>query len=202
MNITIIGAGNVGSALARGFVRAGHAVTLGVRDPNRGDGSDGTTLSSITTASDGADVVILAVPVNALGETIPSLGLCAGQVVIDATNAVRTPVPGGAPTVAAYVSTLVPDGVPVVKAFNTIGAEHLDGQRAGSGDGPPWFLPIAGDDEGRAVAVELASELGFDVADLGGPEAIEHVEGHARLWIHLAFAAGWGRSFGFAVERG
>ena len=41
----------------------------------------------------------------------------------------------------------------------------------------------------------------FDVADLGGPEAIRIVEDHARLWIHLAFRCGWGRSFGFTVAR-
>jgi hypothetical protein len=86
----------------------------------------------------------------------------------------------------------------VVKAFNTIGAEHLGDGRI---EGRALFLPVAGDDAGRPLAVELARSLGFDVADLGGPDAIRLVEDHARLWIHLAFRCGWGRSFGFQVAR-
>ena len=48
---------------------------------------------------------------------------------------------------------------------------------------------------------ELAAGLGFEVADLGDRGAFGLVEAHARLWIHLAFACGWGREFGFAVVR-
>ncbi len=64
-----------------------------------------------------------------------------------------------------------------MKAFNTIGAEHL----------------AEGGIEARS--------LDFDVADLGGPEATRIAEDHARLWIHLALRCGWGRSFGFTVAR-
>jgi hypothetical protein len=51
------------------------------------------------------------------------------------------------------------------------------------------------------VGSRLARAIGFDVADLGGPECVGMVEDAARLWIHLAFRAGWGRDFGFGVLR-
>ncbi|MEO1060380.1 MAG: NAD(P)-binding domain-containing protein [Actinomycetota bacterium] len=200
-DIAVIGAGNVGTALATGLRRVGHRVTLGVRDPadpKHGGRSDGVDVATSAEAAGSADVVVIAVPVGALAELVASLPLRPGQVVVDATNAVRAPVPGGFDTVGAYVASLVPQGLDVVKAFNTIGAEHLDDGDIG---GASAFLPVAGDEPGRAVVVELASELGFDVADLGDADAISMVEDHARLWIHLALFRGWGRDFAFSVVR-
>ena len=200
-NVTIVGAGSVGRALAAGLARAGHTVAIGVRNPGdekHHDLHDHFVLRTPEDAAAGADVVILAVPVAALEETVPALKLSPGQVLIDATNAVRTPPPAGFATVGAFVASLAPTGVAVVKAFNTIGAEHLADGHVGA---TAAFLPIAGDDEGRPLVASLAADLGFDVADLGGPDAIAMVEAFARLWIHLAFNRGWGRDFGFAAIR-
>ena len=127
---------------------------------------------------------------------MPALGLRAGQVVIDATNAVRIAVPGGHPTMGDLVASLVPEGVGVAKAFNTIGAEHLSGGRI---DGLRVFLPVAGDPEAVDVVRDLGEALEFDVAVVGDRSAFDLVEAHARLWIQLAFGSGWGRSFGFAA---
>ena len=197
--IAIIGGGSVGRALAGGFSRTGHDVVLGVRDPSRPDHQgDGWTTATPAAASSGADVVVLAVPVDALADVVPALELRPGQVAVDATNAVRTPVPAGFGTVGEFVGSLLPAGVHLVKAFDTIGAEHLGHGHVGDAAA---FLPVAGDEAGRATVVELARGLGFDVADLGGREAIVHVEAHAALWIHLAFRCGWGREFGFSVAR-
>lgn len=199
--IAIIGAGNVGTALATGLRNAGHQVRVGVRDTTSDKAAhvrsvlgDDAVLP-LADATAGVDAIVLAVPSGALADVIAELSPPAGTPVIDATNAVGTPPPDGFATVGAYVASLVP-GSPVVKAFNTIGAEHMATGRVGS---TPAFLPVAGDDRARPLAIELARSVGFDVGDLGGPEAVDQVEAFARLWIHLAFARGWGRDFGFAV---
>ncbi len=198
--VAVVGPGKVGSQLVRGLARAGHQVLVGARDASRAAelaALEGVSVLDPAAATAGAEVVVLAVPVTALADTVASVGDLAGKVVVDATNAVTSPVPDGYDTVAAYVAHLAP-GAAVVKAFNTIGAEHLaDGQVGGVAA----FLPVAGDDTGRPVVVELASSVGFDVADLGGPDAVRLVEDAARLWIHLAFKCGWGRDFGFGVLR-
>lgn len=199
--VTMVGAGSVGRALATGLRQAGHAVTFGVRDPQDAkhrDLHDHFTVRALEQAVGGAEAVILAVPVSALESTVPALGLSPGQALIDATNAVRTPPPAGFATVGEFVASLAPSGVAVVKAFNTIGAEHLTNGHVGDA---PAFLPIAGADAGRPLVISLATDLGFDVADLGGPDAIPMVEAFARMWIHLAFNRGWGRDFGFAALR-
>lgn len=200
--IAIVGAGSVGRALATGLVRAGHEVVIGVRDPGDAKHHDLSEKLGLCVPADavaGSEVVILAVPVAALAEIVPALGLTPGQVLVDATNAVRTPPPNGFATVGAFVASVAPGGIAVVKAFNTIGAEHLGTGRVGD---TPAFLTIAGDDAGRSIVASLGTDLGFDVADLGGPDAIAMVEAFARLWIHLAFNRGWGRDFGFAAIRG
>ena len=65
-SVAIIGAGSVGSHLARGLAGAGHAVTVGVRDATTDRAvalaGAGVTLASPEDAAAGADVVVLAVP--------------------------------------------------------------------------------------------------------------------------------------------
>jgi predicted dinucleotide-binding enzyme len=197
--VAVIGAGNVGGRLARGLTRAGHRVTVGSRRPaGAADlASEGIEVIDPATAAARSDVIVLAVPVPALAEAVSSLGSLRGKILVDASNAVGIAIPGGHDTVGAYVAELAPDAF-VVKAFNTIGAEHLEDGTVG---GTPAFLPIAGADEGRPVVAALARSIGFEVADLGGPECMRMVEDAARLWIHLAFRRGWGRDFGFGVLR-
>src|SRR5262249_38653098 len=67
MRIASIGTGNVGSALARGFARAGHQLLLGVRDVNNADAAalareTRGQLKSPAEAAAGGEVVVLALP--------------------------------------------------------------------------------------------------------------------------------------------
>ena len=195
MRIAVVGAGSVGSALCEAFRRVGHDVVIGVRDPAGERYADLDGVATPAAAVEGAEVVVLAVPVGALVGVLDALPLRAPAVVVDATNAVGGPPPGGAATVADFVRSRVATDVAVVKAFDTIGAEHMVDGRVG---GQPAFLPVAGDDAGIGVVVDLARSIGFDAVPLGGLDAAGLVEDHARLWIHL-MRSGWGRDFGFAV---
>jgi predicted dinucleotide-binding enzyme len=196
--IAVIGAGSVGSALAAGLTAAGHQVAIGVREPDQERHSDlPVAATTISAAVSDAAVVILAVPADALETVVPALELRAGQVVVDATNAVITPIPDGFATLGEFVGSLLAADVALVKAFNTVGAEHL----AGGDFDHPTFLPIAGDDPGTTIVADLAADLGFDVAVLGGRDTFALVENHARLWIHLAFRRGWGRDFAWTTVR-
>lgn len=198
MRVAIVGAGSVGRALGRGLSEGDDIeVVYGVRNPSDTMYQTLGTVAAPAEATEGADVVILAVPVGAIADLVPSLGLLEHQVVVDATNAVRTPVPGGYDTMGDFVGSLVPSGVLLVKAFNTIGAEHLGDGRFGLDRA---FLPIAGDEQGLDVVEPLAESLGFSPAVLGGRESFGLVESHAALWIHLALVRGWGRGFGFVTR--
>jgi 8-hydroxy-5-deazaflavin:NADPH oxidoreductase len=193
--IGIIGAGSVGRALGRGLTRAGHQVLYGVRQPEDARHGDLDHVAAVDVAAR-APIVLLTIPADAVGNVVPSLGLTAGQTLVDVTNAVRTPIPAGFDTLGAYVASLATAGVAIVKAFNTIGAEHLADGHFGDRTA---FLPIAGDATGVEAVLPLAEQLGFGAVVLGGREAFGLVEAHAALWIHLAFRCGWSRSFGFVA---
>lgn len=195
MRIAVIGAGSVGRSLATATERLGHDVMVGVRDPDDPRHADLTSRATPAEAVAAADLVVLAVPARAVADALDGLPLAPPTVVVDATNAVGAPPPEGFGTMGAYTRSLVAPEVAVVKAFNTIGAEHLI---APAVDGTPAFLPIAGDPAGVEVVEALARDLGFDVVPLGGHDAVPLVEDHARLWIHL-MRTGWGRGFAFAV---
>lgn len=77
MQIAILGAGNVGSALARGWSRAGHSILLGLRDPARYArllADTGATALPLAKAAALADIVVLALPWAVAAEVAAGLG--------------------------------------------------------------------------------------------------------------------------------
>ncbi|MBK7406038.1 MAG: NADPH-dependent F420 reductase [Phycisphaerales bacterium] len=208
MRIAIIGSGSVGSALGQRWSELGHSVVFGVRNPDSTSARDAiaaaggeSTARPPSEAASGAEVVVLALPWEAAESTAASLPLD-GKIVIDPTNPLRPDLAGltlGHETSAAEkIQAAAPDAK-VVKAFNTLGANAMldpvfDGRRAAT------F--ICGDDEVACQVVgQLAEELGVEVVQCGPLAAARYAEPLAMLWIHLAFARGWGRDFEFGILR-
>ena len=196
MHIAVIGTGNVGAALGRGWSAAGHDVTWGTRQPD--EPHEVSPVAGIREAAAGAGVIVLAVPFPAVSETVAAIGTLSGRVVLDATNALGATLPNGARSGAEYLASLA-RGASVVKGFNTMGWETMadpmiDGRRA--------VCFICGDDpEARHLVGGLADDLGFEAIDAGELEVARHLEALAALWVHLAFRAGFGRQFAFAILR-
>jgi predicted dinucleotide-binding enzyme len=194
LRIGVVGTGSVGSTLGRRWAEAGHAVRFGTRDPDRSDvrdllaGIDGDVEAvDVGTAAD-ADVLVLAVPANAVEPTLS--GLDFSGALVDPTNSYPEPGPESG---AERAARLAPDAR-VVKAFNTVGAEVMADPDLG---GVAATMPLAGDDDGaKALVADLARELGFDPLDVGDRSAAVHLENLARLWIHLAVSTG-NREFAF-----
>lgn len=115
--------------------------------------------------------------------------------MIDATNAVREPSAGFA-TMAELVGSIVGEGVPVVKAFNTVDAMYMGNARTEQGG---VFLPIAGDKDGIDTVLSLASDLGFNAVSLGGRSRFEMIESYARMCVHLGGRRNWPRHYAFTV---
>lgn len=207
MQIAILGAGNVGLALASALTRRGSAVTLGVPEPAKYAGAVAALgplarLEPTATAIAGADLVILAVPHAAVADLARSRPEWGGRILVDATNPLAAGLAGltvGTTTSAAEQLAAQAVGARVVKAFNTTGAENMaDSAYAG---GLP-LMPVCGDDaEARGVVLALATQLGFDAVDFGPLSAARYLEPFAMAWIHLAFRQGYGRRFAFSMLR-
>jgi 8-hydroxy-5-deazaflavin:NADPH oxidoreductase len=191
MRIAVLGTGRVGRQLSAGLVAAGHEVVLGSRRP---DGGAEPPVRSHAEAVAGAEVVILAVPFTVAPGLVTDLGDLGGRVVVDATNPIGADTGGrtGAQVIAAAATN-----ARIVKAFNTIGADHMSDARFAGGRA---YALLAGDDAAaRQVVAELADALGFEPVHLGDLSTARHAEAAAALWIHLAFAAGYGRDFGIGL---
>jgi predicted dinucleotide-binding enzyme len=205
MNIVIVGAGNVGRALGAGWRKAGHTVTLAVRDPEGGNAAalaqQGFALVAVKQAAAAADVIVLAVPWAALASVVKSLGSLAGKIVVDATNPLAPDMSlaiGHNDSAGETVARLAP-GARVVKAFNTTGANNMADSRYSAGK---LVMLVAGDDgQAKAITMSLATDLGFEAVDAGPLAMSRQLEPMAMVWIKLAIAQKLGRNFGFALLR-
>jgi 8-hydroxy-5-deazaflavin:NADPH oxidoreductase len=204
VNIAILGAGNVGMALAQAFTRRGQAVTLGVPDPAKYQAAVQALgpLARLATTADAiaaGDLVILAVPYSAALSIAASVPNWQGKVLVDATNPLAPGLAGlsvGTTTSGVEQIAQRAAGARVVKAFNATGAENMADSRYPGGS---IFMPICGDDaEARARVVALATMIGFDAVDCGALAAARYLEPFAMTWIHLALKLGQGRNFAFA----
>lgn len=196
MDITIIGAGNVGRALATSFVRAGHSVTVASRDPEdagRVAAATGARVAgSNAEAVTGASIVVLATPFSSASEiAVEICDAARGEIVVDATNWMSFGADGPAidttTSNAEELATLLPDAH-VVKAFNTLFASHQSDPIA---DGVQLDGYVAGDDAGaKALVLELVASIGLEPVDVGPLARARQLEGLAFLNITLNIANG------------
>jgi predicted dinucleotide-binding enzyme len=204
MSISIIGAGNVGRALARALTYKGETVVFGVPDPAKyreAVGKLGKSVSITTTISAiaASDIVILAVPYAAAAAIATSVADWRGKVLVDATNPIAPGLDGlslGTTTSGGEEIAKLAKGAHVVKAFNTTGAENMADSRYANGQ--PLMLICGDDAQARGRVAALASLIGFDAVDCGSLSAARYLEPFAMTWIHMAIKLGYGRNFAFA----
>jgi len=192
MDIAIIGTGNVGKALGGSLVRAGHKVTFAASNPEHAAEAAGDlharAASSNNEAVNAADLVILAVPANAIESVAREIGAsAAGKVVIDVSNR-PTPDPDGASTsLAEELQARLPDSS-VIKAFNTAFASR---QANPSISGVAADGYVAGDDEkAKQTVLDIVESIGFRPVDAGSLAAARTLEGMAWLNISRNIAGG------------
>jgi 8-hydroxy-5-deazaflavin:NADPH oxidoreductase len=178
MKVTVIGRGNVGGGLARRWEAAGHEVTALGRDG--GDAS-------------GSDVIVVAVPSNAIDDALERVADTEGTVAIDATNAY-----GGRDESFESLAHQVKARTngPVSKAFNLNFAviyDQIDGQRT-----RPSQL-YCGDDDAREVTERLIRDAGYDPVSAGGLENARILEDFLQPVMGIADSVGGPFFYRFAA---
>jgi NADPH-dependent F420 reductase len=204
MKIAIIGAGKVGKALATSSLRAGHEVTLSATNPERAaaaaTATGATAAQSNTDAVKGAEIVIVAVPYDKLGEVFRGLGSSVdGKIVIDATNHIDLENPAAVLSELSNAEEIQKrhPKVHVVKAFNyafsvrmvdpTVNGTRLDGF-------------VAGDDQAaKEKVLQLVESIGFRPIDAGPLVMARVLEGMGLLIVSLQIRHGWPWSNGWKL---
>ena len=199
MKIGIIGTGNMASGLGKRFARAGHEVMFGSRAPKKAQelaaaiGANASGGSQEDAAAFG-EIVVLAMPFNAVRDTARSLPLD-GKIVIETTNNMG----GGSPTTTEQIQSWLPRAK-VVKAFNTIFSNIIQSDVDPTKERAAVF--IAGDDKDAKQTVARAiGDIGFDAVDAGPARNAVHLENLVRFVIELGQGQGYGRTVAFKLVR-
>jgi 8-hydroxy-5-deazaflavin:NADPH oxidoreductase len=171
MHVGIIGAGNIGSNIARRLALAGHDVTVSfARDQARlaalaaeiGAGAGEPVRAAA------ADVVVLSVPWAVIDTALAAAGPLTGRIVVDTTNQFG---PGGAldlgHTAARHNADRLP-GARYTKCFNTLTARFQTEAATRTGDARVVQWICGDDDEAKAVLGRLVDDAGYVPVDLGG----------------------------------
>jgi predicted dinucleotide-binding enzyme len=169
----MLGPGRIGGNAARLWSRAGHDVLISCsRDPDSlparavelGDHVGAATPAHAVAV---ADVVMLAVPWDAIDEALRQATGLAGKVVIDATNQFGSAgKPGEGQTVAQYNAARVP-GARYVRAFNTLTA-NFQAAASSRPNHERAVLFLCGDyPEAKRIVSKLIEDAGFAPLDVG-----------------------------------
>jgi hypothetical protein len=175
MKIGIIGAGHIGGTLTRRLSALGHDVSVA---NSRGPASlaalaaeTGAKAVTVREAAREKDLVIVTIPEKSVRDLPKGLFTDTdGTVIVDTGNYYPqrdgriAAIEEGTPE-SQWVAQQI--GRPVVKAFNTIYAQHLMERGRPADVGGRIALPVAGDEPGKSAVLRLIDQLGFDGVDAG-----------------------------------
>lgn len=193
MNIAILGAGNIGGTLGKGWAARGHTIIYGVRDPQADkmsvlltETAGEATATSVAEAVEQAEVVLFAVPGRLMDEMAASLGSRLGdKIVIDATNKV-----GQGPMDSLDALRRHAPNAHLFRAFNTLGWENFAEPEL---DGQAIDLFYCGDSgPAQTVVDQLIGDIGLRPVYIGETEKSVLLDNLTRLWFTLVFEQGRG----------
>ena len=202
MKVSIIGAGNMARGIGTRVLAGGNDLELVARDRSAAQSLADELGGGTVSGSASGDVVVLAIPYGAAADVIAAHGdELRGKVVVDITNPVDwstfeglvTPADSSA---AEEIAKLLPDGTPVVKAFNTTFAPTL---AAGEVAGQSLDVLLAGDDadakEKVASVVEAGGLRPLDIGPLRRARQLEQLG-----FLHITAQEPLGAGFASAVK--
>jgi 8-hydroxy-5-deazaflavin:NADPH oxidoreductase len=208
MKVGILGSGDVAKALAAGFLKHGHNIVMGTRDPAKLAGwlaqRHEAGAGSPSEAAKFGEVVVLAVKGTAAREALRDAGAAnlAGKPIIDATN----PIADAPPTngVLKYFTNLDESLMErlqrefaearFVKAFNSVGNPLMvDPQLKG---GKPTMFICGNDGVAKQIVRGILDQFGWETADMGKAEAARAIEPLCMLWCIPGFLRNeWSHAF-------
>ncbi|WP_410663055.1 NADPH-dependent F420 reductase [Amycolatopsis sp. lyj-84] len=184
MRIGIFGAGGMAEALGGQWTAAGHEVMVAARDRAKA-AAISARVGTWAEAAAASEVILLAVPADAVTEVVAAAGNLAGKVLIDCTNAVGPGAVLTIPDQAARIALAAGDAH-VVKAFNLC---HVDVWRMTppAFGGRPLAVPLCGPPEAVGVVSSLVRDIGCTPLNAGGLDRARLMEAIMAFMVGLWF---------------
>jgi hypothetical protein len=208
MKIGIIGAGNLGTAIAGRLVKMGHTVTLSFsKDLEKLKGisrSLGARAGTPAEAVDFSDVVILATPWVVTADALRQAGqVTTAKILWDCTNALKPDMSGlliGTTTSGGDEVARVAPWAKVVKGIPPF-AELLRSPSTLIGGSRSAVFVCGEDKEARKIVGGLVEDIGAAPVDAGPLSLARYTEPAAMLLVQLAYMQGFGASIGLSLMR-
>jgi len=199
MKVGVLGSGEVGRTLAAGFLKHGHQVAVGTRDPAKladwRRQHAAAQVGSFAEAAAFGEVAVLAVKGSAAIDVIRATGAdaLAGKTVIDSTNPIadRPPEHGVVGFFTRTNESLLErlqkefPRVHFVKAFNSVGSDLM--VNPSYSGGPPTMFICGNNAAAKRTVTTVLEQFGWESADKGHAEAARAIEPLCVLWCIPGF---------------
>lgn len=200
MKIGILGAKIIASTLGRKWAKAGHQIMFGVRHTQNPEVlslanslGDAVSIGTIPEAISFGDVIVFAIPGQAMDETIvANTHILNGKIIIDSANKMGGGVMNSIETFRSHTPN-----AKVYRAFNNLGWENFETPTI---NGVQIDLFYCGDTgESHHKVKELIMNIGLNPIYLGDLSQVHLVDTITSLWFALAYGQNMGRHLAFKV---
>lgn len=198
-NIGILGSGDVGKTLAKGFSKYDYHVTIGSDHVEKladfkKENPDIAT-STFEQSAQTSDIIVLCVKGTVAEKIVEKVkSNLSGKTVIDTTNPIADVPPQNGvlkfftnleESLLERLQKLAPD-VHFVKAFNSVGSGVMINPDFGHETKPTMFI-CGNDDDAKKKVSEIIQRFGFEVEDMGKAESARAIEPLCILWCLPGF---------------
>lgn len=208
VKVGILGSGDVGKVLAKGFLKNGYQVAIGSDHPEKlaefkRENPEMET-ATFEEAAQSGDIVVVCVKGTVAEKIVEKVKKhITGKTVIDTTNPIADAPPQNGvlkyftsleESLMERLQTIAPDAQ-FVKAFNSIGSALIVNPEFGDDTKPTMFICGNNDDAKKKVR-EILEKFGFEVEDMGKVESARAIEPLCILWCIPGFLRNeWSHAF-------
>ena len=208
VKVGILGSGDVGKVLAKGFLKNGYQVAIGSDHPEKlaefkGENPEMET-ATFEQAAQSGDIVVVCVKGTVAEKIVEKVKRhLTGKTVIDTTNPIADAPPQNGvlkyftsleESLMERLQTIAPDAQ-FVKAFNSIGSALMVNPEFGDDTKPTMFI-CGNNDDAKKKVHEILEKFGFEVEDMGKVESARAIEPLCILWCIPGFLRNeWSHAF-------
>ena len=206
--VGILGSGDVGKALAKGFLKHGYQVAIGSDHAEKLEEfkreNPQMETATFEQAAQSGDIVVLCVKGTVAEKIIEKVKRhLSGKTVIDTTNPIADAPPQNGvlefftsleESLMERLQKIAPDAQ-FVKAFNSVGSGLMINPDFGDNTKPTMFICGNNDDATKKV-YEILEKFGFEIEDMGKVESARAIEPLCILWCIPGFLRNeWAHAF-------